>query len=337
MRRLTVAGAALAFTASACGQTEPGGPAAQAERVQAVATVFPLAWMAEQVAPDAEMTFLGQRGQEPHDLELSPGDRAAIETSDVVLYMGDIGFQPQVEEAVPASGGEVVSVSDIVGEEALLTGEAHEHEGEGETSGAEAPGQEGEPSEGEAHGQGSEAAEGGAADPHVWFDPELMAMVAERVGAAFATADPDDAEAYERNAARLVDQLTALDDEIQRMLSDCRFDEAIVSHEAYAYLLAPHGLRQHGVAGASPESGASPGELAELTQMIRAEGIPAVLAEPVEGRADAEALAQEAGVQLLEINPLEVVTEEEYKTGYIELLRQQAQTFATALQCAGAS
>jgi len=85
----------------------------------------------------------------------------------------------------------------------------------------------------------------------------------------------------------------------------------------------------------TPGAGSSPADLAALTQEIRDEGIPAVLAEPFEGRSDAEALAREAGLDVLEINPLEVVTPEEHEIGYPDLLRQQASTFATALRCAG--
>lgn len=293
----------LMLALAGCGQSRP---ATSDGALRAVATVFPLAWIAERVAPDAELTFLGQRGREPHGLELSPADREAVETSDVVLYMGDISFQPQVEKAVRTSRGKVVSVAAVVGDKALQAGDAH------------------------ARGQVS-----GAVDPHVWFDAGLMATVTERIGEAFAAADPGRQATYQANAAGMARQLTALDAEIARILSDCRFDEAITSHEAYAYLLRPHGLTQRGISGVDPEAGASPARLAQLTEEIRAKGITAVLAEPVEGRADAEVLAREAGVELLEVSPLEIVTEREYQIGYVALLRHQAQIFATALQCAG--
>jgi zinc transport system substrate-binding protein len=299
-----VAGIAVALLCAACGSAQP---AQQEGGVLAVSTVFPLAWIAEQVAPDAQHVFLGQGGQEPHDLELSPGDRQAVENADVLLYLGDIGFQPQVEQAVAeAASGEGVAVSEVVGEDALHAPDegAHAHE---ET-----------------------------VDPHVWFDAGLMAGVAERTGEAFAAADPGGAATYEANATALAADLELLDRELAAVLSDCRFSEAIVSHEAYGYLLEPHGLAQRGIAGTDPEAGASPAQLAELTEQIRAAGITAVLTEPVEGRADAEALAQEAGVRLLEINPLEIVSDREFEVGYLELLRQQASTFAQALECAGA-
>jgi len=294
---------------SATGLAESDAP------LTAAASVFPLAWMTERVAPGVELTFLGG-GAEVHDVELSPGDRQALETADLVVYLGGIDFQPQIEQAAAASTGEVVSVAETVGEGALRSGAAHTDEED-------------------THADDDGHADVDGLDPHVWFDPSLMAEVATSIGTAFASADPAKAVAYDANAAGLAEELTALDGEIDSLLADCEFSEAIVSHEAYAYLLEPRDLEQHGIAGQDPDAGVSPAELAALTEEIQAEGIPAVLAEPIEGRGDAEALAGEAGVDLLEIDPLESVTHEQYEAGYPAMLREQAEAFATALGCGG--
>jgi zinc transport system substrate-binding protein len=319
----------LLVALAACGTADDAAPAAQAdepaaaggddppageagEGVSAVATVFPLAWMAEGVAPGADVAFLAARGQDPHDLELSPADRVDLEDADVLLYMGDLGFQPQVESAVDDAAGEVVDVADVAGE-ARLKSFSHAHDDDGHAHDDD------DPNDGY--------------DPHLWLDAEVMADVAERMGEAFAAADPDGAESYRANAERLREELLTVDEELDEMLTGCELETAIVSHEAYAYLLEPRGLEQEGISGAGGHSEASPQRLAELAQRIEEQGIPLVLAEPVEGRADAEALAAEAGVPIGEIDPLEVAPEDRSETGFVELLREQAQTFAEALRC----
>ncbi len=244
-RRLLPPLVVLFLLATACGGEATPGSAGSPGAVdatgggdlQTVAAVYPLAWVAGQIAPDAEVNLLNEGGQEAHDLDISPPQRAAIETADVVLYMGDIDYQPQVEDAIPAAPGEVVSAAEVAGDDALLGG-------------------------------------------------------------------------------------------------DCAFDEAIVSHAAYAYLLQPYGKTQHAVTNVSAEGDASAGELAEIVGEIREEGFTHVLAEPVEGREGAEAVANEAGVELLEISPLDAVTEEQAAAGLPDLVRAQAETFATALGCA---
>lgn len=310
MRRLVALLAPVCALAAACGQ----GDEPAAAELSAVASVYPLAWVAEQVAPRVEVSVLNAGGLEAHDLEVTPNQRQAIETSDVVLFVGDIAYQPQVEEAVADARGKVVSLAEVAGPERLLepSEEAHAGEEEGEHAGEE------------------EA----TVDPHMWFDPSVMADAAVRTGEAFAAADPDNADTYRANAEELQGQFVALEEELAAMLGgECQHNEAIVSHQAYGYLLEPFGISQHGVTGINPEAGASSGELAELVEEIRAEGFDFVLTEPVEGREGAETVAREAGVELLEISPLDAVTEDQADDDFIGLLREQAEQFAVALGC----
>ncbi len=365
----------LSLVAVACGGSAPSdsadapGAAAAAGGgdLQAVAAVYPLAWVAGQIAPEAEVNLLNQGSVDAHDLDISPPQRAAIETADVVLYVGDIDYQPQVEEAIGSAQGEVMSATEVAGDDALLaaSADAHAHEGEDEDAHADEEGdahadEEGEEAhsdeEGDAHSdEGSEdahsdeegeeahsdeegeehAEEEGGVDPHLWFDPAIMAEIAVATGEAFAAADPDNAETYQQNATAVSDEMTGLADDLGTILGgDCSFDEAIVSHAAYGYLLQPYDKTQHAVTNVNAEGDASAGELAEIVGEIEEEGFTHVLAEPVEGREGAEAVVTEAGVELLEIVPLDAVTDDEASTGLPDLVRAQAEAFATALGCA---
>lgn len=300
----------LPLLAAGCG-TDGGTDAAAAgdEPVTVVAAVYPLAWLGSQIAPEADVELLDAGGQEAHDVDLSPPQRAAVETADVVLYTGDIGYQPQVEEAVAAVHGQVVSATEVAGEDALLVAAADTHD--------------------------EHADEEGGVDPHLWFDPEIMAELAVATGEAFATADPGNAEEYQQNAEAVQEKMAALRADLDGALGgECRFDEAVVSHAAYGYLLEPYGKEQHAVTGVTAESDASAGELAEIVVEIRRAGFAHVLTEPVEGRQGAQTVAEEAGAELLEILPLDAVTAEQADQGLPDLVRKQAESFATALGCA---
>jgi zinc transport system substrate-binding protein len=92
-------------------------PSDQAPTV--VASFYPLAFLAERVGgPGWKVIDLTPPGTEAHDVELSLEDRSAIQDADVVLYLGDIGFQPQVEEAVGEARGRVLAVANFVGADA---------------------------------------------------------------------------------------------------------------------------------------------------------------------------------------------------------------------------
>lgn len=313
---MVLVGAVTLAAGAGCGDRGSGN-ASGSDGISVAAAVYPLAWVAERVAPQADVSLLTAGGLEAHDLDLTPRQRTAVERSDVILFLGDIGFQPQVEQAVTATSGRVVSLVEVAGDRVLEPGAGDGHDGHDEH---------GEEEDGKQAGKG--------VDPHMWLDPEIMADLAVRTGEAFAAADPERAATYRENAGRVRDDLLALRAELGELLGgECRFDEAIVSHQAYGYLLRPYGHRQHAVTGINPEAGASSGKLAALVAEIRGEGIGHVLVEPVEGRKDAEVVAREAGVKLLDVSPLDAVTEEQARAGLPELVRQQATQFATALGC----
>ncbi len=313
--------ASLSVALAACGGegAAPPGAVGDGAGVTAVAAVYPLAWLAERVAPDAEVALLDAGGLEAHDLELSPGQRRAIEAADVVVFVGHIGFQPQVEEAIASSGGEgeVVSLAEVAGPDRLLE---------------PAAGDQGE--EGDEHAGEVEADEEPVVDPHIWFDLEVMAETAVRAAEAFAASDPENAVTYRENAKRLGEELADLEGELDETLGgECRHREVIVSHQAYGYLLEPFGVEQRGITGIDPSAGASSAVVGELVEEIRREGFQHVLTEPVEGRDGAETVAREADVELLEISPLDAVTPDQARAGFVSLVRSQAAQFATALGC----
>jgi zinc transport system substrate-binding protein len=82
-------------------------------RLQVVASFYPLEWVAQQVGgPTVEVTNLTRTGVEPHDVELSPGQVAAIGEADIVVMMGG-GFQPAVESAASGSPRPVVILDQL--------------------------------------------------------------------------------------------------------------------------------------------------------------------------------------------------------------------------------
>jgi zinc transport system substrate-binding protein len=103
---LTVA----ALSALGCG----GAAAESPGNETVVASFYPLAYAAEDVGNGrVDVSNLTPAGAEPHDLEVSPQDVAAIREADLVLLLGD-GFQPQLEDAA-GSGNDVLRLLDTPG------------------------------------------------------------------------------------------------------------------------------------------------------------------------------------------------------------------------------
>ena len=79
-----------------------------------MASFYPLAYAAEEIGDGrVDVSNLTPAGAEPHDLEVSPQDVAAIREADLVLLLGR-DFQPQLEDAA-GSGKKLLRLLDTPG------------------------------------------------------------------------------------------------------------------------------------------------------------------------------------------------------------------------------
>ena len=292
--------AALGFVLTACGSS---GSAAQDGKVSVVASFYPLAEAAQQVGGDhVAVDNLTAPGVEPHDLELAPDDVETIATADLVLYLGG-GFQPAVEDAVAqAEDAVTLDVLDAV-----------------DTHAAPA----------------SEAEEGLSVDPHVWLDPARFERIVEAVASALGDADPANRSTYDSSAQTYLAELATLDDAYRTGLSDCARSTIVTSHAAFGYLADSYGLTQVGISGLSPEAEPDAKRLAELRDLVVREGITTIFAEELVSPKVAETLANEAGVTVEVLNPLESLTDEEAQRGedYVSIMRDNLEKLQAALDC----
>ncbi|HUF33228.1 MAG TPA: zinc ABC transporter substrate-binding protein [Acidimicrobiales bacterium] len=320
MKTSLIAGLGIvALVAAACGGDDGATTTAQeggadAAPVEVVASFYPLAEAAERVGGDrVRVTNLTPAGAEPHDIELNPRQVESILGADVVLVMGR-GFQPAVERLAERSGGLVVELLEQlpIDAEGEVAEDSHDDEDD----------------EDDGHGEG-------ALDPHVWLDPTLMSAIVDEVVVALSEVDPDGAEAFEANGEDFAAELADLDERYQEALADCRHDLIVVQHEAFGWMTDRYGLRQEGIAGLSPEQEPNPRRMAELVELVQEEGINVVFTETLVSPRVAEALAREAGVETLTLNPLEGLTDEQRAAGesFTSIMDGNLDNLVTALEC----
>ncbi|MDP3893950.1 metal ABC transporter substrate-binding protein, partial [Nocardioides sp.] len=116
--RTTAAAAVLPLFLAGCGalsEADPGASASESGGTgEIVAAFYPLQYVTQRVAGDAfEVTNLTGAGNEPHDLELTIRETAAISSASLVVYQRS--FQPAVDAAVDNnSSGPVLDAADVV-------------------------------------------------------------------------------------------------------------------------------------------------------------------------------------------------------------------------------
>jgi ABC-type Zn uptake system ZnuABC Zn-binding protein ZnuA len=143
--------------------------------------------------------------------------------------------------------------------------------------------------------------EDGATNPHLWLDVSYAKLYAERIAAALEQADPANADFYrsggEAYAARLADldawaraELAAIPQANRRIVS---------YHDALPYFCRAYGLEVIGTVVAAPGQDPSAGEIQDLVDAIRANGVKAIFAES-QFRPDlAETIAAETGAKVV--------------------------------------
>lgn len=273
--RAMVAAAFAALLLAGCGPdpvATSGGAAG--EEVDVLAAFYPFEYVASTVGGDrVRVENLTKPGAEPHDLELSPQQVAAVAEADLLIY--EKGFQPAVDETVEQEAPEaVLEVTEVVPLED--TGVDDEH-----------------------------AEEDLAGDPHIWLDPNNLAEIGDATAERLSTLDPDGAQSYRDNAAALRADLEQLDREFREGLASCERDTFVVSHEAFGYLAAAYGLEQVGISGLSPEAEPSPGRIAEVEGIVRDERVTTIFYETLVSPKVAQTMATDLGVRTAVLDPLE--------------------------------
>jgi zinc transport system substrate-binding protein len=268
-------------------------------KTSVVASFYPLAWAARGVGGSrVDVEDLTPPGVEAHDTMLTAGQRADLETADVVLTLGHFGFQPDIEKAATDAQGTVVDVT--TGLSMLPSNEDNL-----------------------------------AYDPHVWLDPVLMKQIVGEVRDGFVAADPQGRAQYDAGANRTEEQLTQIDNGYRAALTNCRFSTFVTTHEAFGYLAQQYGLHQLGIEGLTPESEPSAASIQAAVDAIKAgTAAPAVFYEATdEGRRVGESVAADAGVEALPLGTLESAP----TTGdYVSIMNQNLASLEKGLQCAPA-
>jgi ABC-type Zn uptake system ZnuABC Zn-binding protein ZnuA len=137
-------------------------------------------------------------------------------------------------------------------------------------------------------------------NPHFWLDPTYGMHYVENIYEGLAEVDPDNESIYRSNADDYIAEIEAFDewaqDQMAQIPDENRF--MVTFHDAFPYFAEHYNLEVVGVVITSP--GREPGaqELAQLADEIREVGVPAVFIEPQFNPSLAEAIADEAGVEV---------------------------------------
>ena len=143
----------------------------------------------------------------------------------------------------------------------------------------------------------------------------------------------DNADTYAANAEELVADLTSLDADLAAGLETCEVRDIVTSHAAFGYLANAYDLVQVPIAGLDPSNEPSASQLAEISDLVREEGITTVFTETLVSPAVAQTVAREAGVETATLDPIEGLSDDTADQDYLSIMRSNLAALKKANGC----
>jgi zinc transport system substrate-binding protein len=296
----TVVASALTGCSAGAGTGTPSSPG----QISVTVAAYPLQFLAERIVGDAGVvTNLTAPGTEPHDLELTARQIAAMAATDAVVYIP--GFQAAVDQAI-ASTPPKLAIDVTAGLSLLKASDDGAEEGAGDHN---------------------------TYDPHIWLSPANMVTMAHTISTALSTAEPQLATALAANTAALVTDLTTLGDSYRTGLATCQRTQFITSHAAFGYLARDYGLQQIPIAGLDPTQEPTAARIAAVHQLARQYGVTTIFFETLVSDTVAKSIAGDLGLKTAVLDPIEGITASSAGTNYVEVMRSNLTALEEANGC----
>jgi len=272
------------------------------KKISVTTSIYPLYYFTSKIAGDkAEVKNIIPAGAEPHGYEPTAQEIARIETSDLlVLNGGPIEvWASKVKKQLEKSHVKILTTGETLINLTL--------EKEGKT----------------------------IADPHIWLSPFLAIKQTELISKALIDIDPENRQFYEKNQKKLAENISQLNNKYEKELKNCEHNIIITSHTAFGYLAKDYGLKQIALSGISPEEEPTAKQLAQISDLVKKEGIDYVFFETLVSPKLSNTIANEAGIRTLVLNPAGGISEQEIKQGkdYMSIMNDNLNNLKTALKC----
>ena len=167
-------------------------------------------------------------------------------------------------------------------------------------------------------------------DPHFWQNPVFAVRYAESIREGLIEADPANSSDYRANFDAYKDELTKLDFDIASTINT--IDESrrhlITFHDAFGHFADRYGWQVTAMVE-SDATQVSPGPVVEILHRVKAQGIPAVFAEPQFSSGLLRKAADAAGIQ---VGPIYSDVQDGEVASYIDMMLFNAKSLARLLR-----
>lgn len=140
-------------------------------------------------------------------------------------------------------------------------------------------------------------------NPHIFLSPKNASLMTANIAKALTERDPSGSVHYQDRLERFQASMTTLEEEIHFFRRTHRGYKVVTSHGFMDYLAQEMGILIVADIEPVPEVAPSPARLKGLTQIIRQEGVSAILVDPEANINQAKTLGAETGIPVAVVDP----------------------------------
>lgn len=243
-------------------------------RMSVAVSLPPQASLLREITGDSiEIVTLMQADANPEAFEVTVGGMREVNDAAVYMKAGNLPFEQTLTERIGQSNPELrfVDVSDGI---ELIYG---------------------------THAHGNHTHE--VSDPHTWTSVSNLKVIAANMLAAVSDVDPARKDYYTANYNRLVARLDSLDAAISSRLDSIGTRSFLIWHPSLSYFARDYGLEQIAVGQDNKEM--TPGQLRDTHRHAADKGVKVMFIQQNFDARQAATLADELGISIVQINPLD--------------------------------
>lgn len=292
---------AVSATAGVYLLTQPSAPQTST-KLNVIATFYPLYDFAQNVGGDKiTVTILVPETVDVHDFEPTPSSISAVSIADVLIYNG-VGLEPWIDDIVSASDNpNIIQVDTSQGITLLPVAQQFQNGNQ-------------------------------TLDPHIWLNPVNAEQQVRNILQGLIQADPADSQYFTQNADVYIAKLEALNQEAINATTGTATNRFVTFHEAFAYFANQYNITQVPILGPFEEE-PSANDIQNVIDVIHQYGLRYVGYESLENSAISQSISTQTNASLIEMNPIEGLTDEQKAAGdnYITLMQQNIENIHLAL------
>ena len=260
------------------------------DKLDVIVSIPPQAELVKAIAKDkANVVSLTTSSVNPETYEPSLNSLVALETSDIYMPVGTLGFETAMINRINESGNSAFIADMSTGIQRLYgTHEHHDDEAE----------------EHEHHHHGS-------SDPHIWSSPRNLLIMVDNIEQALSKADESNSDFYHENAVSLKNHIDSIDKVFKGVTDTLTCRTFIVWHPSLSYLANDYGLKQLVVGSHGKDMSVK--QLHERLDKAVNENVRVFFFQQEFDPNNASEIQRRTGAEMVTINPMNGDWEKEFK------------------------